>query len=226
MEEKQEYNVNELWLEIGKECGGTALTTYLVILNERNCQTNACSPSMEDIAEKTAITTKTVQRNLNKLYESGYLLINSGSVGKNSNYYFPKERFFEDFENDPNQKNAKRRTKKGRYKNEGKPVAGIYLITNTETGTQYVGQAVNIRTRWIQHIQELRARKHCNQALQEDFDKYGEDAFDFKVLEVVEDSPVLDIELDRKENKWGKKYHVLEEGYNKAHFIDPFKQKS
>lgn len=220
--EIREYKVNELWLEINKECGATALVVYLNILNKRNWQTNICEPSLNDIADCSNINLKTVKKNLNKLYDSGYLLINSGHANRNSRYYFPKEGFFEDFKEDPLQKNA-RRTKGRKNKNTEKPVAGIYLIVNTENNMKYVGQAVNIRIRWKQHVQELRLNKHCNKDLQADFNKYGEDAFDFKVLEIVEDSPVLDIELDRKENKWGKKYNVLEEGYNKADFIDPFK---
>ena len=35
------------------------------------------------------------------------------------------------------------------------PLTGIYLITNKNTGLRYVGQSVNIKKRWKDHLSGL-----------------------------------------------------------------------
>lgn len=51
---------------------------------------------------------------------------------------------------------------------------GIYCIENIQTGKKYIGQQVNIRSRWYQHRNELRRGIHCNDYLQKAWNKYGE----------------------------------------------------
>jgi predicted GIY-YIG superfamily endonuclease len=65
--------------------------------------------------------------------------------------------------------------------------AGIYSIRNKINGKQYIGSSKSIRQRWSAHRSELRAGAHHSAALQRAWDKYGEDAFEFLVLELVED---------------------------------------
>ncbi len=59
---------------------------------------------------------------------------------------------------------------------------GIYLITCTENGKKYVGQSIDLKRRWNQHI-----RKPPRQ-MQEDFDKYGRDTFTFEIIEECDES--------------------------------------
>ena len=61
--------------------------------------------------------------------------------------------------------------------------SGIYQIKNRKNGKQYVGSTKNIQQRWIQHLSALRCEGHPNPHLQAAFDKYGEGAFVFSVLE-------------------------------------------
>lgn len=61
--------------------------------------------------------------------------------------------------------------------------SGIYKIENILTGKYYVGSAINIKKRWREHINKLRRGTHENDHLQKAFNKYGEDAFNFEVLE-------------------------------------------
>ena len=63
--------------------------------------------------------------------------------------------------------------------------SGIYAIVHIETGRKYVGSAVNLTKRWNIHRHGLRNKKHHSAALQRAWDKYGEAAFSFEVLEVV-----------------------------------------
>jgi group I intron endonuclease len=76
---------------------------------------------------------------------------------------------------------------------------GIYAIIHRETGRCYVGQANLISKRWNCHRYELRKGVHHSRYLQRCWDKYGEDAFDFMILE--ECSPE---QLTEREISWGE----------------------
>lgn len=65
---------------------------------------------------------------------------------------------------------------------------GIYQILNSVNGNRYVGSAVNLRKRWQNHLSGLRRGQHPNRHLQRAYDKYGESAFVFSLLEHIEDS--------------------------------------
>lgn len=62
---------------------------------------------------------------------------------------------------------------------------GIYTIENTVNGHVYVGSAVNFATRRRVHLHHLRHGKHHSPYLQRAFDKYGEEAFVFTLIEEV-----------------------------------------
>ncbi len=59
----------------------------------------------------------------------------------------------------------------------------IYFIKNKLTGKFYVGSARDIAVRWRCHRTELRANKHHSCHLQAAWNKYGEDAFEWQVIE-------------------------------------------
>lgn len=61
--------------------------------------------------------------------------------------------------------------------------SGIYLILNRETMKGYIGSASNINRRFSAHISFLRLNKHCNQHLQNSFNKHSEKNFEFYILE-------------------------------------------
>lgn len=87
--------------------------------------------------------------------------------------------------------------------------SGIYMIENTVSGMRYIGQSDNISKRWAQHRSDLRGNRHDNDHLQKAFNKYGEGAFVFRVLEEV---PVKD--LDAAEIRWIECYDTYKNGYN------------
>lgn len=64
-------------------------------------------------------------------------------------------------------------------------IAGIYLITCVANGSKYVGQAYDLGIRWDSHISALRGGRHCNQHLQNIYEKYGENSLDFDVLKTI-----------------------------------------
>lgn len=61
---------------------------------------------------------------------------------------------------------------------------GVYKITNTENDKVYVGSTKSFRKRFSQHKDELKRKKHGNPKLQHAWDFYGEDCFEFSILEV------------------------------------------
>ena len=61
----------------------------------------------------------------------------------------------------------------------------IYAIRHIESGKVYVGSAVRVLSRFSQHKSLLNKGKHHNRYLQAAWVKYGQDAFEFAVLEQV-----------------------------------------
>ena len=61
--------------------------------------------------------------------------------------------------------------------------SGIYSIKNIINGHRYVGSAVDLSARESHHLHHLREGKHSNGHLQNAWNKYGEDVFEFEVLE-------------------------------------------
>ncbi|HLJ82211.1 MAG TPA: GIY-YIG nuclease family protein, partial [Ktedonobacterales bacterium] len=72
--------------------------------------------------------------------------------------------------------------------------SGIYQIRCVPTGKVYIGSTVNLRERWYRHQWKLRLGNHHNRRLQYAWNKYGEDAFELVVLELVETSDLLTTE--------------------------------
>lgn len=96
-------------------------------------------------------------------------------------------------------------------------LAGIYAIQHVLSGMRYIGSTSNFSIRWKGHRTLLRSGKHGNAHLQAAWNKYGEDAFDFRVVEVVADASTL---LSR-EAHWFEVTQCCDRqrGYNIA--IDP-----
>lgn len=74
--------------------------------------------------------------------------------------------------------------------------SGVYQIRCIPTGKIYIGSAVNLRKRWEEHRRSLRKGKHRNRYLQAAWNKYGEENFEFSVLEFVGVSSLLHVEQE------------------------------
>ena len=73
--------------------------------------------------------------------------------------------------------------------------SGIYCIFNKSNGKIYVGQSVQLKTRISQHKSELNFNNHSNKHLQSAWNKYGEDAFDFIIVEICDEEKLNDHEI-------------------------------
>ena len=100
----------------------------------------------------------------------------------------------------------------------------IYRFLNRVNGKCYVGQTINFKKRKHHHLTLLRIGKHVNTHLQLAFIKYGEENFEFEILEIVSlPDEVVDRFLRRNflapyEQKWMDKFNSASPdcGYNMA----------
>ena len=69
--------------------------------------------------------------------------------------------------------------------------SGIYKITNTENNKVYIGESLDIHRRWDEHKYDLLHNKHCNYLLQNDFNKYGIDMFNFEIIQEYKTDGVI-----------------------------------
>lgn len=90
-------------------------------------------------------------------------------------------------------------------------VSGIYAIVNKINGKRYVGSAKRLRYRYAEHVRLLNANKHHSPTLQRSWNKYGVEAFEYVVLEVVDDLAML----IAREQSWIDRYNCTgQRGYN------------
>ena len=60
--------------------------------------------------------------------------------------------------------------------------SGVYHILNLENGKLYIGATKNWKERLVKHRGSLRSGRHHNKHLQNSWNKYGEEAFEFKLI--------------------------------------------
>lgn len=90
-------------------------------------------------------------------------------------------------------------------------ISGIYIIINTKNGKVYIGQAQDIRKRWMHHKSELNRNCHMNLHLQAAWNKYGGDSFKFQKLEYCSTE-----QLNEREQHYIDIYMPKGMCYNKA----------
>src|SRR5258708_31131791 len=90
--------------------------------------------------------------------------------------------------------------------------SGIYKITCTTNGRFYIGSSTNLRRRQSHHWSWLRQNRHYNPHMQRAWNKYGEQAFTFEVLELV-----LPMDPTGREKYWLNKLKPFgRKGFNSA----------
>jgi group I intron endonuclease len=90
---------------------------------------------------------------------------------------------------------------------------GIYKIENLVDKKIYIGSSVNLESRKYKHFWMLERDKHDNNHLQNSYNKFGKESFNFETLELCNY-----LELVEKENYYIElhKSNVNEYGYNLA----------
>lgn len=88
-------------------------------------------------------------------------------------------------------------------------MTGIYMIRNKLNGKVYIGQTIDIDNRWMQHRSRLKCENHENKHLQSAYNLYGQDAFEYILLEECNK-----FELDEREKFYIEFYDSYDNGYN------------
>jgi len=94
--------------------------------------------------------------------------------------------------------------------------AGVYCILNTVNNKFYIGSVVKsekgncFRRRWLGHLSSLKGNRHVNRHLQYSYNKYGENSFQFLILEIVEEKD----KIHEREQFWIDKTQCVKLGYN------------
>lgn len=83
---------------------------------------------------------------------------------------------------------------------------GIYKITNLINNKVYIGQSINIASRWRRHRTDANIK---DTPLYQDIRKYGLNNFSFEVIEECTKE-----QLDERERFWIDKYDSYNNGYN------------
>lgn len=78
----------------------------------------------------------------------------------------------------------------------------IYKIKCLANGKVYIGQSKNIDKRWKEHRYELNRGIHHSIHLQRAWSKYGEDRFEFEIIETCSDQNTA----DERERYWIEEY--------------------
>ena len=76
---------------------------------------------------------------------------------------------------------------------------GIYAIRHIDSDWAYIGSSKSIQARWRGHKADLRLNRHHSPHLQNAWNKYGENAFVFEILETCFNDPVI---LYHREQVW------------------------
>ena len=131
-----------------------------------------------------------------------YISKNKQKIKQYNNDYYKKNKDF-----------VKSKVKKYASKIKSQQPACIYKIINLKNNKIYIGETLQAQWRWKQHLRCLRGKRHENQMLQEDFNKFGEEAFEWSIIkEVDKNKDILLLEEIKTINsflKQGKKLYNL-----------------
>lgn len=88
-------------------------------------------------------------------------------------------------------------------------IAGIYKIINLVNNKIYIGSAVNFNKRKNNHKSKLLMNKHHSKKLQNAWNKYGFENFEFEIIEECEKEKLIE-----REQYYIDLYNSFNEGYN------------
>ena len=89
---------------------------------------------------------------------------------------------------------------------------GIYKIINKVTNKYYIGSSIEIQNRLVHHTNQLKANRHCNIHLQNAWNKYTQDSFEFIIIEEFPNLDIVEIRnieqqyLDNSD--WNQVYNI------------------
>lgn len=102
-------------------------------------------------------------------------------------------------------------------------ICGIYCIENLVNHKRYIGLSTDIDSRWKTHKRKLNGNSHVNEHLQSAWNKYGENNFDFSIIEKCKEENIKE-----REKYYISLYNTQDNklGYNKTSGGDGIKDLS
>jgi group I intron endonuclease len=91
--------------------------------------------------------------------------------------------------------------------------SGIYKITNLKNGKFYIGSSKDIEFRWSEHKKHLNGNYHINKKLQNAWNFYGKENFEFTIVELVSNDETFLLKREQFYFDIFKPY-IKEIGYN------------
>ena len=90
-----------------------------------------------------------------------------------------------------------------------KALEGVYKIQNNENSKKYIGSSTNIENRFLRHKSLLRKGIHHNKALQDDWNKYGEEAFSFELIREISGKGWYEVRQVKNSKTWYMEKRLL-----------------
>lgn len=101
---------------------------------------------------------------------------------------------------------------------EMKTFMGIIQVKNKDNGKIWIAAYPNLKNQWTSIKAQLKMGRHQCTALQKDWNEYGEEAFEYEILEQKDDKDVADKKWELKQmiKPWHERLTPYDEkGYNK-----------
>ena len=92
-------------------------------------------------------------------------------------------------------------------------ISAVYKIVNTVTGDFYVGSSKDVKDRWVNHKCPSMCKKHPNNKMYQDMQKYGVDKFRLQIL-----APVMEEHLKQVEQEFIEMLKPTYNNYNAKGF--------
>jgi hypothetical protein len=122
-----------------------------------------------------------------------------------------------------NHEKSKERVRKGLLKFKSKCTSGIYIIRNLKENKIYIGESYAIENRWISHRSALKKNNRVNKRLKQDWDRLGEENFEFQILTDLSGSSKMErlYEEERTIRKYEKEGYEI---YNNPNCRNHYKE--
>ena len=106
-------------------------------------------------------------------------------------------------------------------------LCGVYKIVNNINSKVYIGQSINIKARWKDHINSLNRKDSRCTLLQRAWNKYGQENFSFEILELCSEDMLDEIEIRYIDayDSHNNGYNIEPGGNQYKHLTDDTKKK-
>jgi len=96
----------------------------------------------------------------------------------------------------------------------------IYQIKNKKNNKRYIGCSSRYNDRKKHHIRSLNLNTHCNFYLQKAWNKYGQDSFEFSIIETLDSPDIMFLREEELIDNEDNLYNIAKGGLGGDTFTD------